>query len=97
MFARLQPSDQNVTHLERVEALVRGRYGLTGDQLVLVREERETAPGVPRRVTTVLFWTAPGARHRIRVFKPADEVTEADLPAPWLRSAIRDDGTGDCC
>ncbi len=97
MFARLQSGAQNVPQLERVEALVRARFRVAEDQIVLVREEPSTLPRLPARSTVILFWTGPEARHRIRIFKPAAAVIAADLPAPWLQNAIRDDGENDCC
>ena len=54
-------------------------------------------PGLPERMTTILFWTARTDRHRIRIFKPAAEIGAGDLPQAYLRRALVDDGEGDCC
>ena len=96
MFARRNAAGPEVADLERIEAAVRARYGLAPEDLVLVTEEPGRAPGQPDAMTTVLFWHV-GDRYRLRVFKRADGVTEADLPPSWLRGALRDEGEGDCC
>lgn len=95
MFAK--PPVADVSALERVEALVRRRYGLPDDALVLVTEEEGPGGGAPPRMTTILFWTARDERHRLRLFRPAAELGEDDLPPRWLRGALRDAGESDCC
>ena len=95
MFARRATSD--LAELDRIETLVRARYGLPDDALVLVTEEDGTLPGEPARSTTVLFWTDRDRRHRLRVFRPAAEVGAGDLPPGWLRGALTDMGDIECC
>lgn len=97
LFTRHNSEAGNVGHLERVEALLRDRFGLAEDRLVLVSEANADLPGAPSRMTTMLFWTGDRTRHRIAVYKPAAEITGDDLPAGWLRGALRDEGTPDCC
>ena len=99
MFARraADAAAVDVEALERVEALVRARFGLDDAALVLVSDDATDLAGGPPRATTVLFWTAADARHRVRVFRPAGEVTEADLPPRWCRGALLDLGDIDCC
>jgi hypothetical protein len=97
MFARHHMTPDTMACLDQIEHWVRTRYSVDEDQLVLASEENGRVPGYPARMTTVLFWLADGTRHRIRVFKPAVEVAENDLPASWLRSALRDEGESDCC
>lgn len=96
MFARRKPVSA-VADLARVEAAVRERFGLDRDRLVLVTEERARPPDLPQSATTVLFWTAAGLRHRLRIFKPAAAIAPADLPPVWLRGALVDEGDNDCC
>jgi hypothetical protein len=96
MFVRWNSVRPDVAELERVEALVRDRFTLGSGELVIVSEDELRDKGLPKAATTALFW-AGGARHRIRVFKPAAEVTERDLPATWLRAALLDDGAAECC
>ena len=64
---------------------------------MLVTEEPSRVPGVAGPMTTILFWSGGGERHRIRVFKPVREIGERDLPENWLRGALLDEGEGDCC
>jgi hypothetical protein len=87
----------DVTELDRVERLVRVTYAVKDDDIVLVSEEPGRQTGLPERLTTILFWIGSEARHRLRIFKPVAEVGETDLPAGWLRAALRDEGEGDCC
>jgi nitrate reductase delta subunit len=63
----------------------------------MVLEGEGRLPGYPPRETTVLFWTDPGTRHRLRLFKAAEAVTEEDLPVRWLLPTLVDDGDGECC
>ena len=95
MFARRVAAD--VDALERVEAMVRDRFALDAASLVLVSEDAADLPGGPPRATTILFWTTPDRRHRLRVFRPAGQVTGDDLPPRWCRGTLVDTGDGDCC
>lgn len=97
MFTRRVPLPADPDALDRVEALVRARYRVAEEDIVLVSEEPGRAPGLPPRMTTILFWQGREARHRLRVFKPAAEVAAADLPEGWLKKALLDEGEGDCC
>lgn len=97
MLTRLKVQPPGAADLARVEALVRARYGVDADDIVLVREEPGRAPGLPPQVTTILFWQGREIRHRLRVFKPVARVEAADLPEGWLRGALVDEGEGDCC
>ena len=97
MFRSQVSSPSELAALGRVEVLVRQRYGLGEDQLVLVSEEPGREPGMPGAATTILFWAEDGVRRRIRLFKPARDVRAADLPPRWLNGALRDDGEADCC
>jgi hypothetical protein len=97
MFARRKVSGSCVRDLERIEDLVRSRFAVGDDQIVLVSEDDTQIDGAPERMTTVLFWTAGDLRHKVRIFKAADQIAEADLPPGWLRGALLDDGDADCC
>ena len=96
MFAR-RSIGTDLRDLERIEAIVRSRFAVGDDQIVLVTEEDARLPGGPERVTTILFWTGRDRRHKVRVFKPAAEVSATDLPMSWLRGALLDEGEADCC
>jgi hypothetical protein len=97
MFARRGDAKAAVKELQRIEDLVRARFDLSPGQLVLVSEDRARLSGAPNRMTTILFWTAPDERHKLRIFKPAAQVAPADIPPRWLRGALMDDGAADCC
>ena len=97
MFAYRNIQRCNLTQLEHIENVVRQRYGVGDDQIVLVSEEPTRMTGGPEYMTTVLFWRGPETRYKVRMFKPAADVTEADLPPSWLQSALLDDEEADCC
>ena len=97
MFAGRSADRPQVADLERIEALVRARFGVGGDDIVLITQEPGRDPGMPESMTTILFWTGRQTRHRLRLFKPAADVRPADLPPSWLRGALVDDGESDCC
>ncbi len=97
MFQRFGGKPDNLVHLDRVEAMVRALFALPADQIVLVSEEASGVPGFPARDTTVRFWTDRDTRYRLRIFKPAAEISETDLPVIWLLPSLIDDGDPDCC
>lgn len=97
MFARQLFSSANPVELARVEHDVRNRYEIDAADIVLVSEEPTNLAGGPARMTTILFWIGPENRHRIRVFKPVHDISNADLPPAWLKSALIDDLLEDCC
>lgn len=96
MFQRLGGRPDGLAQMDRIEALVRDRFALAPDEIVLVAEEPGLQPGQPDRTCVIRFWKG-GARHRIRLFKPLADVDAADLPPSWLRAAFLDDGDPDCC
>ncbi len=97
MFQSQRTTEPEIAQLERIERMVRARYGISDDDIVLVTEEAGRVPGLPVRMTTILFWTGKSIRHRLRLFMPAVAVEEADLPQSWLRGALIDEGDEDCC
>lgn len=96
MFARLKAKAPDLDALERAEALVRARYHLSAETLVLVNEEPGRLPGQPAAMTTILFWKGD-TRHRLRLFKRVADVVVDDLPPGWVAGALRDEGDPDCC
>lgn len=96
MFQRLCVRPENLAHLDRIEGLVRTRFAVPTNELVLVTEDPGLVPGHPPLLTTVRFWIA-GERFRLRFFKSAAEVDMTDLPVAWLLRALVDDGEPDCC
>ncbi|HUP29667.1 MAG TPA: hypothetical protein VM122_05800 [Usitatibacter sp.] len=88
----------HVEALEQVKQWTRERFALDEAETVMVAEVGGTLPGFPPRETQVGFWTADGTRHHFRVFKPAVEVAEADLPPAWMKKALAGDGFDcECC
>ena len=96
MFQRLAGDPRNLVHLHRIEAAVRDRFALVPDALVLVREDLTRLPGFPPREVVIRFWIDE-TRYRLRIFRPAAEITGADLPVAWLLPGLIDDGDPDCC
>lgn len=97
MFQPLGGKPEDFAHLDRIEHWTRSRFSLSEDQIVLVSVEASGLPGFPEKDTIVRFWTDRDNRYRFRIFKPARDVVEADLPARWLMPALVDDGDPDCC
>ena len=84
--------------LDRVREWTRLRFRLRDDAAILVAEIACGLPGCPPLETVVVFWTDEAIRHRFKVFKPAEQVVEDDLPYAWLKDALIDDGSGfECC
>jgi hypothetical protein len=85
--------------VDRVAQQTRTRFRLGPEEVVLVSEIACSLPGCPPVETVVVFWTAPGVRHRFKIFKPVTRVVEEDLPYDWLmRSLATPDGFDvDCC
>jgi len=81
----------------RVREWVRDRFAL-GDAAIVVAELNCAVPGCPPIETVIAFWSE-GRRHHFKIFKPVAEVTEADLPPRWYKSALAvpDDYECDCC
>jgi hypothetical protein len=81
---------KGLVHLEAVERLkdlTRSRFDLGDSDAVMVSETACEVPGGPPLQTVVAFWTA-GERHRFRVFKGVDAVTEEDIPPAWLKASL---------
>jgi len=97
MFAHRNILSASIVDLERIEQIVRSRFSVPNDQIVLVSQDQTRLPGGPALMTTVLFWMDIEDRHKLRVFKAAADVTALDLPPAWLRSALLDDVLMDCC
>jgi hypothetical protein len=82
---------KGVAHLEAVERLkdaTRERFGLVETDTVLVMESVPSLPGFPPHETKVVFWTRDATRHHFKVFKPIEDVAEADIPPAWMRESL---------
>jgi hypothetical protein len=78
---------------ERVKAWTRQRFG---EITVLVSEVQSATPGFPQLHTVVAFWTAEQKHYHFRVFRPLEEVVEADIPPSWYRDALAVSPGVDC-
>ena len=72
----------------QVKDWTRGRFGLGSDATILVTELESGTPGFPPLTTVIAFWTAEQKHYHFRVFKPLEEVVEADIPPAWYRDAL---------
>ena len=101
MFGSFVSSRQQDAALARVEAEVRRRFKLAPTTTVLVTELACELPGCPPLETVIAFWTGNGEplRHHYKVFKPVQQVTQADLPPWWMKDALAvpPDWAGACC
>ena len=97
MLAFTRKSPTHTAALDRVREWVRARFAL-GDAAILVAQVACAVPGCPPIETVIAFWSEE-RRHHFKVFKPAAEVTEQDLPPAWYKSAlaVSDDFTCECC
>ena len=77
----------------RVKQWTRARFGV---DTILVTEVESATPGFPRLHTVVAFWTAEQKHYHFRVFKPLEQVTEADIPPSWYRDALAVTAGIDC-
>ena len=82
---------KGVAHLEAVERVkdtTRARFALSDDDTVLVSESVPSLPGFPPHETKVVFWTRDATRHHFKVFRPVEEITDADIPPAWMRESL---------
>ncbi len=96
MFRRLGPEANTLGDISRVEGLLRHRFSIDDDAIVLVSEDRGTKPGFPPHETNAIFWKGE-KRYRLKIFSRVADVTDADLPVAWLLPALEDLGEGECC
>lgn len=96
MFRRLQPQKGTLDDITRIEGLVRAHFKIAPADIVLVSQDRGTKPGFPPMETNVVFWKGE-KRYRLKIFTPAAEVTEQDLPVDWLLPVLEDTGEAGCC
>ena len=90
-------SPAQLAALDRVAGWTRARFGLGEADAVLVSEIACGLPGCPPIETVIAFWGGPETRYRYKVFKPAHEVVEDDLPPAWFKPELIDDGTSASC
>lgn len=96
----LRKSPAQRAALRQIKRWTKERFALRDDETILVAELACALPGCPPLETVIAFWTNDGAnRHHIKIFKPALDVTEDDLPPKWMKAAliIHDSFGCDCC
>ena len=96
MLTLVNKSPEHRQALRRVKDWTRERFGLAEDVTILVTEIACAVPGCPPVDTVVAFWTEDDRRHHFRVFKPAAEVVEDDLPPRWMRDRLIEDEMFGC-
>ncbi len=74
--------------LRQVKQWTRERFSLGDDDLAVVTEEAVQMPGAPPRQTLIVFQCADGFKRHYRIFKPAVEVREDDLPPSWMKDGL---------
>jgi nitrate reductase delta subunit len=82
--------------LRRVKEWTRARFRLPNEAAVLVTEVACGVPGCPPVETVVAFWGEDGERRHFKVFKPASEVAEDDLPPSWMKDRLIADAMLGC-
>ncbi|MGB0577607.1 MAG: hypothetical protein ACPGPC_15880 [Alphaproteobacteria bacterium] len=96
MFRRLAPATDNLKDISRVEEILRERFQVDQNEIILVSEDPGTKPGFPPFETNMIFWKND-TRYRLKVFARVAAVTERDIPVKWLLRSLEDTGEGDCC
>jgi len=96
MLTLVNKSPEHRQARRRVKDWTRERFGLAEDVTILVTEIACAVPGCPPVDTVVAFWTEDDRRHHFRVFKPAAEVVEDDLPPRWMRDRLIEDEVFGC-
>jgi nitrate reductase delta subunit len=96
MIARLKIQPPPRAALDRIKSWTRTRFSLDKDATVFVSQITCTVPGCPPLETVVAFWTGGERRHHFKVFKPAAEVVEDDLPPSWMKNALIDEEVFGC-
>lgn len=74
--------------LRRIKQWTRARFSLTDDELAMVTQEETRLPGAPPVHTLIVFQCADGLKRHYRIFKPAEDVLEDDLPPAWMKDAL---------
>jgi nitrate reductase delta subunit len=87
MLGFIKKGPDHTAALDRVREWTRSRFRLPDEAAILVAEVACAVPGCPPLETVIAFWSNE-RRHHYKVFKPADEVVEDDLPPSWLKDSL---------
>lgn len=96
MLTLVKKNPQHREALRQVKDWTRARFRLTEEATILVTEIACAVPGCPPVDTVVAFWTEGDRRRHFKVFKPAADVTEDDLPPAWMKDRLVDDEVLGC-
>ncbi len=82
----------------QVRAWTKARFGLGQTDAVIVTQLACRLPGCPPFETIVAFWDDidPLTRYHYKVFKPVEQIVEADLPPAWLKPGLIYDQVAGC-
>lgn len=99
MLGSFRKSPAQLQALDQIADWTRRRFRLAAADTVLVTELACTSPGCPPLETVVAFWPEDGQRRQFKIFKPAAEIIDDDLPYDWLFDALIavDDYGCSCC
>jgi hypothetical protein len=97
-FGFIKKDERHRAALQRVREWTRNRFALPEESSIIVTELACALPGCPPLETVVAFWI-DDRRHHFKVFKPATQVSEDDLPPAWLLPSLAapEGFECDCC
>jgi hypothetical protein len=96
MLTLVKKEPEHREGLRRIKAWTRARFQLPEEATILVTELACAVPGCPPIDTVVAFWTEGDRRHHFKVFKPAAEVVEEDLPPRWMKDRLVEEDVFGC-
>ena len=67
MFRRLTANGNNLDEIMRVETIVRSRFQIGSNNIILVSEDPVEKPGFPPFETNIIFWIND-IRYRQKIF-----------------------------
>lgn len=87
-----------IAEVGRLDRLTHSRFNLDESVNVLIEEHRCREPGFPPKMVRIQF-VLDDIPHQLTVFKPVEQVTQADYPPAWLLISLQQvDAIGcSCC
>ena len=96
MFRRLGPAADRLPDIVRVEKIIRRRFEVNANEIILVSQDLNNKPGFPKEETNIVFFKED-QRFKLKIFLPVASVSEKDIPLSWLLPSLQDTGEEDCC
>ena len=87
-FGSFRKGPGHLDAVQRVKDWTRSRFQLAEEETIVVTEIARALPGFPPLQTAVGFWTTDGTRHHFSIFKPVENVVDADIPPAWLKDSL---------